>query len=149
MVGWCEILHDQSMPRDVTVMAWKNNAEDAPDALRRGYNVIMAANKQYYFGEWNTNAAVIYRSDPVLPDLTENEARQILGANACVWTHQRRTEEKVDAMIFPDLFAFSEVVWSPKELRDEKDFARRMKRHLGELDAAGVNYDRQEVFGEE
>ena len=43
---------------------------------------------------------------------------------------------------FPRALALAEVAWTPKELKNEKDFRKRLDRQLPFLDAHGVNYKR-------
>jgi hexosaminidase len=45
-------------------------------------------------------------------------------------------------MIFPRMMALSEVLWSPKEKRDWKDFERRLPSVLERLDKKKVNYSK-------
>jgi len=50
-------------------------------------------------------------------------------------------------MVFPRLFALSEVVWTDPEPRDFRDFARRLPWHLERLDAQGIRYRIPDVLG--
>jgi hypothetical protein len=45
-------------------------------------------------------------------------------------------------MLFPRLIAFSEVVWSPKEKREWKDFEKKLPVVFGKLEAQGINYSK-------
>jgi hexosaminidase len=50
-------------------------------------------------------------------------------------------------MVFPRMFALSEVVWTDPEPRDFRDFARRLPWHLERLDAQGIRYRIPDVIG--
>ncbi len=43
-------------------------------------------------------------------------------------------------MVFPRLFALSEVVWSDRERKDFRRFTGRLGWHFDRLDAMGVRY---------
>ena len=57
--------------------------------------------------------------------------------------YYRRESEKVRQLAdFPRALALAEVAWTPQELKNEKDFRKRLDRQLPFLDARGVNYKR-------
>jgi len=80
-------------------------------------------------------------------ELTSTEARHVLGAQGNVWTEYIGTEDQVEYMVFPRMFALSEVVWTDPEPRDFHDFARRLPWHLDRLDAQGIRYRIPDVVG--
>jgi hexosaminidase len=85
----------------------------------------------------------VYRFEPVPPQLTEAEARHVLGTQANVWTEVMEDHTRVDYQAFPRLAAFAEVAWSSLPSPAERDFAgfeRRMGAHYERLDALGVAY---------
>jgi hexosaminidase len=85
----------------------------------------------------------VYRFEPVPPQLTEAEARHVLGTQANVWTEVMEDHTRVDYQAFPRLAAFAEVAWSRLPAPAERDFAgfeRRMGAHYERLDALGVGY---------
>ena len=56
------------------------------------------------------------------------------------------TPADVEYLLFPRLFAMAEVLWSPKDRRDEEDFLKRVPAALKRVDQAGVNYYRGGEF---
>jgi hexosaminidase len=82
----------------------------------------------------------VYAYEPVPPELSADEARQILGAQANVWTEYIKTPWHVEYMVFPRLLALSEVIWSPQAARDWDAFLPRLLAHQTRLDALGVVY---------
>ncbi len=48
--------------------------------------------------------------------------------------------QKVEYMVFPRISALAEVVWSPKEAKNWKNFAARMAKQLERYDKRGINY---------
>jgi hexosaminidase len=82
----------------------------------------------------------VYAYEPVPEQLRDADAAHIIGAQANVWTEYMRTPEHVEYMVFPRMFALSEVVWSPREGKDFRGFVKRLEWHFERLDALGVNY---------
>jgi hexosaminidase len=82
----------------------------------------------------------VYSYEPLPSQLSAEEAKHVLGAQANVWTEYMKTPEHVEYMVYPRASAMAEVVWSPKESRNYDDFVQRMKTHVKRLDAWGVNY---------
>ena len=82
----------------------------------------------------------VYGYEPVPEELGEAEAVHVIGAQANVWTEYMKTPGHVEYMVFPRMFALSEVVWSPKDAKDYRGFLHRLDWHLDRLDALGVNY---------
>lgn len=82
----------------------------------------------------------VYSYEPVPEELNAAEAKYILGAQANLWTEYILTTEHVEYMILPRMLALAEVLWSPKEKRDEADFLLRLEQELPRLDAMHLNY---------
>ncbi len=152
LIGWDEIL-EGGLASDATVMSWRG-AEGGIDAARQGHDVVMTPYSHLYLDRYQSERQAneplaiggflpldtVYSYEPVPEELTAEEARHILGAQANVWTEYMLTEEHVEYMVFPRLFALSEVVWSPPDARDYDEFLRRLEWHLDRLDALGINY---------
>jgi hexosaminidase len=59
-----------------------------------------------------------------------------------MWAEYMEYPSKVEYMLFPRITALSEVLWSPKEKRDWKDFQRRLPVIFERLDKQKVNYSK-------
>ena len=153
LIGWDEILEGGLAP-DATVMSWRGT-EGGIAAARQKHDVIMTPGSHLYFDHYQAEPAgeplaiggfspieKVYSFEPVPAELTEMEARHILGAQANVWTEYIKTPDHVEYMVFPRMLALSEVVWSPKERRSFEDFAVRLRQELPRLDRLGVRYRR-------
>ena len=81
-----------------------------------------------------------YGYDPIPKALQGKEARQILGAQASVWTEYISTPEHLEYMTFPRLLALSEAVWSPVAEKDYGEFQRRLRYHLARLEKQDVRF---------
>ncbi|MFE9019197.1 beta-N-acetylhexosaminidase [Streptomyces sp. NPDC007808] len=154
LIGWDEIL-EGGLARGAAVSSWRGYAGGVA-AARAGHDVVMCPEQQVYLDHRQDPGADepvpigyvrtledVYRFEPVPAQLTPDEARHVLGAQANVWTEVMEDQGRVDYQMFPRLAAFAEVAWSslaaPKE-RDFADFERRMATHYGRLDALGVAY---------
>jgi len=151
LIGWDEILEGGLAP-EATVMSWRGMAGGI-EAARQGHDVIMSPGSHLYFDHYqgpreseplaiggNTPLARVYAFEPVPPDLTDAQARHVLGAQANVWTEYITLPEQVEYMALPRMLALAEVVWSPLARRDWADFAGRLPAQLARLDALGVQY---------
>jgi len=151
LIGWDEILEGGLAP-EATVMSWRG-MDGGIEAARQGHDVIMTPNSHVYFdhyqGDRETEPLAIggyspldkvYQFEPVPEELTEAEARHVLGAQGNVWTEYMKTTDHVEYMVLPRMLALSEVVWSPREARNWDSFLQRLRSHLEGLDRIGVNY---------
>ncbi|NBE55930.1 beta-N-acetylhexosaminidase [Streptomyces boluensis] len=171
LIGWDEILEGGlARPSPTTtlpdvlrtglssraaVSSWRGYAGGIA-AARAGHDVVMCPEQQVYLDHRQHGGADepvpigyvrtledVYRFEPVPPQLTAEEARHVLGAQANVWTEVMETRERVDYQVFPRLVAFSEVAWSELPAAAERDFAAfeaRLDGHRSRLDALGVDY---------
>jgi hexosaminidase len=154
LIGWDEIL-EGGLAAGAAVSSWRGY-QGGITAARAGHDVVMCPEQQVYLDHrqaagpdepvpigYVRTLEDVYRFEPVPPELTETEARHVLGTQANVWTEVMDDSARVDYQTFPRLAAFAEVAWSalpaPAE-RDFADFERRMAAHYGRLDALGVAY---------
>ena len=134
LVGWDEIM-EGGLPPKATVMSWRSVSAGA-DALKKGHEVVFAPTSHCYFDYPYevTDTEKVYSYNPVPDGITEKQAKNILGVQACMWTHMARTEPDIDRQIFPRLIALSEVAWTDSAKRDYADFTTRLKPLLAILD---------------
>ena len=152
LIGWDEIL-EGGLTENATVMSWRGE-EGGITAARAGHDVVMTPEMPTYFDHYQsedrsteplaiggfTPLEKVYSYEPIPPQLTELEARHVLGAQAQHWTEYMPNPAHVEYMSFPRLSAFSEVVWSAKNSRNYEGFLERLKPHLERLDMLKVNY---------
>ncbi|MGW0998071.1 beta-N-acetylhexosaminidase [Streptomyces sp. NPDC002520] len=165
LIGWDEILQGGSraggeatefgLAEGAAVSSWRGYAGGVA-AARAGHDVVMCPEQHVYLdhrqapGEdepvpigYVRTLEDVYRFEPVPPQLTDEEARHVLGTQANVWTEVMEDSARVDYQAFPRLAAFAEVAWSPLPApreRDFTDFEHRMAAHYGRLDALGVAF---------
>ncbi|KPH98554.1 Beta-N-acetylhexosaminidase [Actinobacteria bacterium OK074] len=154
LIGWDEILEGGLAP-GAAVSSWRGYGGGVT-AARAGHDVVMCPEQQVYLDHrqdpgddepvpigWVRTLEDVYRFEPVPPQLTEDQAARVLGAQANVWTEVMEDHARVDYQTYPRLAAFAEVVWSAlpaPAARDFADFDRRMSTHYRRLDALGVAY---------
>jgi hexosaminidase len=81
----------------------------------------------------------VYSYEPIPAELKPEEHKYILGAQGNVWTEYILTSEHVEYMAVPRMLALAEVLWTPKEKRDEADFIKRLEAEFLRLEAMKVN----------
>lgn len=152
LIGWDEILEGGLAPNAI-VMSWRGE-KGGIEAAKQKHGVIMTPTKPVYFdytqtknedsvtiGGYNSLEAV-YAYEPLPKELNANDAKYILGAQANLWTEYIKNPAKVEYMVFPRMSALSEVLWSPKEKKDWKDFEKRLQTQFKRYDLWEANYSR-------
>lgn len=61
-----------------------------------------------------------------LPELNEEQAKHILGAQANLWTEYIPSTQQVEYMILPRMAALAEVQWTQPEKKDYQQFTQRL-----------------------
>ncbi|MEO7659777.1 MAG: family 20 glycosylhydrolase, partial [Pyrinomonadaceae bacterium] len=158
MIGWDEILEGGLAP-NATVMSWRG-MKGGIEAAKAKHDVIMTPTDFAYFDYGQGDPAYeplniggfvslekVYGFEPVPPDLSPDEAKYVIGAQANIWTEYIKTPSHVEYMAFPRMIALAEVVWSRPETRDFSDFNRRLANHFPRLAKQGVNYRIPEPVG--
>jgi hexosaminidase len=152
MIGWDEILEGGLAPNAV-VMSWRGE-KGGIEAAKQKHQVIMTPGNPVYFDHTqskNEDSVTIggynpienvYAYEPIPKELNAEEGKYILGAQANMWTEYMEYPSKVEYQLFPRITALSEVLWSPKEKRDWKDFERRLPVIFERLDNQKINYSK-------
>lgn len=155
IIGWDEIL-EGDLDAGATVMSWRGTTGGI-QASNRGFDVIMTPTDYCYFDYCQDPAKQesdeplcafwgdltlekVYSFNPTA-ELGEEAAKHILGAQANVWTEYIPTDEQLEYMIMPRLFALSEVQWSEMSNKDYSRFLERVRTWgFSMLDEKGFNY---------
>ncbi len=153
IIGWDEILEGGLAP-NAAVMSWRGT-EGGIAAARSGHYAVMSPGSHCYFDHYQGDPAneplafggytplqKVYGYEPVPVELKPEEAKYILGAQGNLWTEYILTPEHMEYMAVPRMLALAEVLWTPKEKRDEADFIRRLENEFPRLGELGVNASR-------
>lgn len=152
IIGWDEILEGGLAP-NATVMSWRGE-KGGVQAAKMHHNVVMTPTRFCYFDFYQTKdrekeplaiggkttVKEVYSYEPIPKELTKEEQKYILGAQANVWTEYMKTPKDVEYMVLPRLTALSEVVWSSNETKNWSDFQLRLRHLVKRYDALGLNY---------
>ncbi len=151
LIGWDEILEGGLAP-NATVMSWRG-LEGGIAAAKSGHDVIMTPVQSLYFwtyqGDPKTEPLAaggyitlekVYQFEPVPAALSPEESKYVLGAQGCAWAEYMEDPKKVEYMVFPRMSALAEVVWSPKEGKNWKNFVARITKQFERYDKREINY---------
>ena len=153
IIGWDEIL-DGGLAPNATVMSWRGT-KGGIVAAKAGNDVIMTPGNYCYFDKFQASpetepmtiggylpVSMVYQYEPVPTELTNNEAKHILGAQANVWTEYMPDSRRVEYMVYPRLAAMSEVLWTSKTNRNWNIFRNNMKTQFQRYKELDINCSR-------
>ncbi len=143
MAGWDEINERHVATPDDLVMVWRNYGEPMlQDALERDIPVIMAPQHGCYFdwGYAGNSTRKAYEFEPIKDSLSESKSHLIRGVQACLWTERVPTQERLEWMLYPRVCALSEVMWSPREIRNWDCFYDRITSYYPIMSKLGINF---------
>ncbi len=152
IIGWDEIMKGGT-PHGAAVMAWHENNFGIL-AARANHKVIYTPDEYFYINEYQGNPLYepiaynqltplkkVYSFEPIQKDsLTYEQAKNIEGVEAALWTNFLSSIWLADYMLFPRLAAVAEVAWTNKNLRSWDDFSLRMVKQLQRYKFAKINY---------
>lgn len=144
MIGWDEIL-EGGISDDAAIMSWRGT-EGGIAAARNGHQVVMTPIGHCYLNFYQSrnhdNEPISFDADlplstvyalPVIPqELTDDEARYILGCQANLWAEYITSTQQAEWMLLPRLAAICEAQWMPQQKRDYSLFLQRLP-HLTQL----------------
>ena len=139
LVGWDEILEGGLAP-SATVMSWRG-IKGGVEAAKAGHNVIMCPTSHCYFDYYQTEKdetnktafdgyiplEKVYSFNPIPKELSNKEAKHILGGQGNLWTEFVKTPERAQHRVLPRMTALSEVLWSGSNTNSYKNFFRRLQ----------------------
>jgi hexosaminidase len=160
IIGWDEILEGGLAP-NATVMSWRGT-KGGIEAAKEHHDVIMTPGHSVYFDHYQsedkeneplaigglTTVNDVYNYEPTPEELTVEEQKFVLGAQANLWSEYIKTPEYAEYMILPRMSALSEVVWSAKESKDWDNFELRLDNFRSRYEVLGLNFAKH-VFEEE
>jgi hexosaminidase len=150
LIGWDEILEGGLAPNAV-VMSWRGE-EGGIAAAKEKHKVIMSPQKPVYFDHTQTEREdsvtiggynpleQVYAYDPIAKGMNKADEKYVLGGQANLWKEYIKNDKKVEYMIFPRMSALSEILWSPKQKRNFRDFEKRLETQFKRYKLWGANY---------
>lgn len=151
IIGWDEILEGGLAP-NATVMSWRGEAGGIA-AAKAGHDAIMTPGTPCYWDHYQSKdpgephaiggfnpVESVYLYNPVPAELTDDESKRILGAQANLWTEYVLTPEQAEYMILPRQLALAEVLWAgPRRSEDLPEFRIRATQRSKVLKAHGFH----------
>lgn len=150
MIGWDEILEGGLAPNAI-VMSWRGEAGGI-EAAKQKHRVVMTPGSPLYFdnGQRENEDSVfiggynpiekVYAYDPLPKELSAEQQKYIMGAQANVWTEYMTNTKKIEYMVFPRMAALSEILWSPKSMQNWEFFEKRLMVQFQRYDKMKINY---------
>lgn len=164
LVGWDEILQGGA-DTSAVVMAWRG-VEKGRESLSAGLRTIMSPGAYCYFDTYQDAPELlpeamggylplskVYSFDPeeALSAGIEGSSLDcsgILGVQANLWTEYVPTGDHAEMMVYPRLYAISEIAWSRPECKDYEDFRKRALLLCKRMSRAGYKvFDLANEFG--
>ena len=151
LVGWDEIM-DGGLANNAVVMNWRG-IDVGKKALAQGNPVVLTSD--CYIDQYQglpdyepiANGGFLplkklYHYNLEKEKLTAEERKGVLGSQANLWAEHVGSTKHSEYMIFPRLFALSEIVWTADKYKNWDSFVRRVEAFMERLDVKGVNYAR-------
>ncbi|WP_418943561.1 beta-N-acetylhexosaminidase [Phocaeicola plebeius] len=145
MMAWNEILKGNPA-KSTIVMAW-TKPEARLKSIEGGYRTIACPIQYLYFSNAKFNELRglssidrVYSFEPVPEEATPEQKKNIMGAQACIWTEWTKDSVKMEWQMMPRIAALAEIQWSKPENKNIKDFMERLKHQLDIYKVYGYNY---------
>ena len=110
-----------------------------PAFIERGGKVIFSNMSALYFDYPHgiNSLNKVYHYQPVVMDKSYADSPNMLGYEAALWSEQVETPEHLEELLFPRLYAVSEIAWN--EAGDYADFEHRAEKKIEIAAKQGVN----------
>ena len=150
LLGWDEIL-DGGLSPNATVMSWRG-IEGGLRAISAGHRAIMTPGEYCYLDAYQDAPHTqpeafggylplqkVYSYDPMPDTLTASQASLLYGVQGNLFAEYIPTEEHMEYMMYPRLFAIAEVGWSSPSVKDYAHFHRRSLNAIKHMKREGYN----------
>lgn len=146
ITGWDDLMAGGA-PVGSTVQVW-GDISKAQHAVEAGNPVIISAAKYLYLDTYQDSPLAspeaiggylpvdnVYKLANVLDTLRFARPELVRGIEGCLWTEYVPTEQHLEEMIYPRLYAISEVAWGTTT--DATAFRRRAEQYNHAMQAKG------------
>jgi len=141
LMGWDEIVTG-GLTKDAAVMWWRGWRPEAPKiAAENGNKVVITPTDAYYFDYLNEGNTLekVYNYEPIPKDFTIEEASNVLGIQANLWSERIPSFKRLQYQAFPRVLAVAENAWVAQE-KDFEQFNKRVENQYNRLDVLEVYY---------
>ena len=149
MVGWDEVLQG-GVPPGTTVMSWRG-IQGAITAARLGHDVVLSPAPTLYFDNLQSRRddepagrlaiaplSQVYNFEIMPPALSPEEGRNVLGAQANLWSEYLLSGWYVQHAAFPRVDALSEALWTPSSHMSWAGFLDRLPAQMQRYRRQGI-----------
>jgi len=151
MAGWIEII-DGDCNSSSLIYAWLGK-EKTMEAIERGNPVVQCPTSHcyldYYQAEKSTQPDAIggflpigkvYQFEPLYPELTAEQAKQIIGVQFNLWAEFLFTPQQAEYMLLPRILAGAEVAWCKPDNKNWERFKEILPKQKERLKMLNYNY---------
>lgn len=138
---WNEIL-EENLDKRAIGQYWLRKMDKVLNHLRTGGKMVMSHYFHTYL-DYNYGFCPLrksYNYEPIPKKLEEEYHENVLGIEAPMWTEFTDSQSHLEVFVFPRLIAIAETGWTPREIKDYKDFKTRLADFLKRLTSMGVKY---------
>ncbi len=153
VIGWNPMDESEGIASDAVLQNWNLKISSA---LSKDMKIIQSPSMKAYLdmkyddtsplgliwaGLIPTDTA--YQWDPS----DYSPAKSILGIECPLWSETIETMDDMEYLAFPRLLGYAEIGWTPKELKEWKEYKLRLKDHALRMTYQGINYYKDPVVG--
>lgn len=139
-VCWNDVLESKDVDTENIIQYWTAQHEaPVPAFIERGGKVIFSNMSALYFDYPHgiNSLNKVYHYQPVVMGKSYADSPNMLGYEAALWSEQVETPEHFEELLFPRLYAVSEIAWN--EAGDYADFEHRAEKKIEIAAKQGVN----------
>lgn len=139
-VCWNDVLESKDVDTENIIQYWTAQHEaPVPAFIERGGKVIFSNMAALYFDYPHgiNSLNKVYHYQPVVMGKSYADSPNMLGYEAALWSEQVETPEHLEELLFPRLYAVSEIAWN--EAGDYADFEHRAEKKIEIAAKQGVN----------
>ena len=139
-VCWNDVLESKDVDTGNIIQYWTAQHEaPVPAFIERGGKVIFSNMSALYFDYPHgiNSLNKVYHYQPVVMGKSYADSPNMLGYEAALWSEQVETPEHLEELLFPRLYAVSEIAWN--EAGDYADFELRAEKKIEIAAKQGVN----------
>ena len=139
-VCWNDVLESKDVDTENIIQYWTAQHEaPVPAFIERGGKVIFSNMSALYFDYPHgiNSLNKVYHYQPVVLGKSYADSPNMLGYEAALWSEQVETPEHLEELLFPRLYAVSEIAWN--EAGDYADFEHRAEKKIEIAAKQGVN----------
>ena len=139
-VCWNDVLESKDVDTGNIIQYWTAQHEaPVPAFIERGGKVIFSNMSALYFDYPHgiNSLNKVYHYQPVVLGKSYADSPNMLGYEAALWSEQVETPEHLEELLFPRLYAVSEIAWN--EAGDYADFEHRAEKKIEIAAKQGVN----------